>query len=76
MPALFDKKVLFMKAKVNNQAIKIFKRAQIKDLLRRYSYQKYKEVKRGSAIIKDSNNNRVYMDGEVSNNQRYYIVNI
>jgi len=62
-----------MKAKINDQTIEIFKGAKIKDLLRSYSYQKYKEVKKGTAVLKDSGGNIANLDGEINNNQKYYI---
>lgn len=64
-----------MKIKVNDKFINIFKGAQVKDVIRKYSNKEYKNIKEGSKIIVDQHENQVMPNGELMGNEEFKIVN-
>lgn len=64
-----------MKIKVNDEVVQIFHGAKVKDVIRSYSYDEYKKVKKGEKIIQDQHGNQVMPNGELMGNEEFYIVN-
>lgn len=64
-----------MKIKVNDKFINIFKGAQVKDVIRKYSTKEYKKVKKGNKIITDKNGNQVMPTGELMGDEELNIIN-
>ena len=64
-----------MKVKVNNKIITIFNGAQVKDAIRKYSNNEYKEIKNGNKIITDKNGNQVMPTGELMGDEELNIIN-
>ena len=63
-----------MKIKVNDKLIKIFRGAQVKDVIRKYSNDEYKNIKDGSKIIVDQHGNQVMPNGELMGNEEFNII--
>lgn len=63
-----------MTVQINDKEIEIFTGATVKDVLLKYSKEKYQLALCGKAIIVDKNNNPVELNGEVSEGQRLYLV--
>ena len=64
-----------MKIKVNDKLIKIFRGAQVKDVIRKYSNEEYKNIKNGSRIIVDKHGNQVMPNGELMGDEEFNIIN-
>lgn len=54
-----------MQIKVNNQSVDIFKGARVKDAVRHYSLEEYREVIRGKKVVKDHRGIRLGLGGRV-----------
>ena len=64
-----------MEIKVNDKLIKIFRGAQVKDVIRKYSNEEYKNIKNGSRIIVDKHGNQVMPNGELMGDEEFNIIN-
>ncbi|MCF8008564.1 MAG: hypothetical protein K9K32_02250 [Halanaerobiales bacterium] len=63
-----------MKVKVNKKTIEIFKGAQVKDVIRKYSLEEYKKIKNNEKLVNDQNGNIIMLNGELSGNEELFIV--
>jgi hypothetical protein len=57
---------------MNDKKIEIFAGARVRDVLLKYSQEKYQDALCGKTIVIDKNKNQVDLDGEVSEGQRLY----
>ena len=62
-----------MKIFINDQEIEIFKGANLRDILRKFSKEEYYRVLDGEKSIVDKMDNQVLMDGELNEGDMFYI---
>ena len=63
-----------MKIYIEETELELFNGARVKDALRQYSSDTYREVTGGKTIITDKNKNPVDLDGELTARQRLYLI--
>ncbi len=61
---------------MNDNVIEIFAGARVRDVVLKYSHGIYRLALSGEIIIKDKSDNRVDLDGEVSEGQRLYTLSL
>ncbi|MFW6301769.1 MAG: hypothetical protein ACOC1W_04510 [Bacillota bacterium] len=54
-----------MKVFMNDTEVTIFNGAKVKDVLRKYSMEEFKEVKKGKMHVQDKYGNKVMLGGEL-----------
>lgn len=63
-----------MEVKVNNETVEIFKGAQVKDVIRKYSLEEYKKIKNNKSLVNDKDGNIIMLSGELNGNEKLFIV--
>ena len=62
-----------MQIKVNEQTIKIFSGARVRDVLRKYSRAEWKLVQKNEKKVCDRHGHEVGLDGELSGGEEFFI---
>lgn len=62
-----------MIVRVNDKEVSIFSGARVQDVLLKYSREQYKAALAGKIEVLDKNRNPVDLEGEITENQRFYL---
>ncbi|MFN2362915.1 MAG: hypothetical protein ABR596_01355 [Halarsenatibacteraceae bacterium] len=61
-----------MKIFINDTEVTIFNGAKVKDVLRKYSMEEFKEVKKGKMYVHDKYGNKVMLGGELREGEELF----